>query len=236
MIRYIHGSGDSLDIDVFYVFDKLPSFQECKEFCDSSKEENRNIIVIKDGMVTDCYKGTCDEIQNSLITTYRLHEQEFPLILDTKVKRNEILKAVRVLRCFLSHYSKTTYRESVKSALKSHSWESRLSVAETLDLSIDEFGKNSVIEVRKIFAFQLAQALGLLMGRPEIYTKAAAAKEFPELEKYLYRIPTSANYLIQAYKDFLFICRTFDVIQQGDVVNFIHYGTKINLKDEEILK
>jgi hypothetical protein len=79
-IKYIHGSGDSLDIDVFYVFDKKPTYQECHIFC-SNTDENRNIIVIDNGYVTDCFKGTIDEVQNSLIDTYGLHEQEYPLLI-----------------------------------------------------------------------------------------------------------------------------------------------------------
>ena len=44
-VTYIHGSEDSTDVDIFYVFDELPSKQECKRFCSADPAENRNIIV-----------------------------------------------------------------------------------------------------------------------------------------------------------------------------------------------
>lgn len=39
-IRYVHGSEDSVDIDVVYVFDKLPDVSTCKSFCDGKGNEN----------------------------------------------------------------------------------------------------------------------------------------------------------------------------------------------------
>ena len=51
MIRYIHGSADSTDLDVVYVFEEIPSFEECQLFCRSDPKENRNIIVVRDGIV-----------------------------------------------------------------------------------------------------------------------------------------------------------------------------------------
>ena len=55
MIRYIHGSGNSTDVDVVYVFDELPSLNECKKFCSADPTENRNIITISDGMIYNYY-------------------------------------------------------------------------------------------------------------------------------------------------------------------------------------
>ena len=46
MIRYIHGSEDSLDLDVFYVFDFLHDINECKRFCSEDDTENRNISIL----------------------------------------------------------------------------------------------------------------------------------------------------------------------------------------------
>ena len=45
LIRYVHGSEDSLDVDVYYVFDEMPDFNACKQFCCADKNENRNIII-----------------------------------------------------------------------------------------------------------------------------------------------------------------------------------------------
>jgi hypothetical protein len=38
-IYYIHGSADSVDKDIFYVFDEMPLFQDAKRFCDASKKK-----------------------------------------------------------------------------------------------------------------------------------------------------------------------------------------------------
>lgn len=185
--KYIHGSHDSNDIDIFYVVDKIDSFQEAKIFCDSSHNENRNIIVIENGIVVDCYKGTCDEIQNSLLTTYHLHKQEYSLLIKDKVDRDVELKAIRVVRCILSHCSRTHYRPFIKNALSSNDFNFRLLTLKTIDFNtIDNYIKNTNVEVFKVFAFQLAQILGLHRDI-EIYTKSDAVKLFPSLEKYLYR-------------------------------------------------
>lgn len=47
MIRYIHGSSNSADIDTIYVFDHIPDFSEAKSFCDGKKTENANIICVE---------------------------------------------------------------------------------------------------------------------------------------------------------------------------------------------
>ena len=61
MVRYIHGSADSTDLDVVYVFEEIPPFEECQLFCRSDPKENRNIIVVRDGIVTYSFKGNEDE-------------------------------------------------------------------------------------------------------------------------------------------------------------------------------
>lgn len=70
MIRYIHGSADSIDLDTVYVFEEMPSFLQCQHFCQSHTSENKNIIVIGDGIVVDSFKGLPDEVNNALYTTY----------------------------------------------------------------------------------------------------------------------------------------------------------------------
>ncbi len=57
MEKIYFGSGDSLDIDVVYIFDVMPDLQECKSFC-SEKDENRSIVCINNLIVTESYKGT----------------------------------------------------------------------------------------------------------------------------------------------------------------------------------
>lgn len=88
---------DSTDTDAHYVVEKLPPFADCKRFCDSIKNENANLIVIEDGVVTDCYKGTPDEINNALLATYNLHYQTYPLFVERLVKRDVYIKVIRAV-------------------------------------------------------------------------------------------------------------------------------------------
>lgn len=232
ILKYYHGSTDSLDKDVFIVLPKLPIFLECKKICDSNKKENVNLIVINNGYVTDCYKGTCDEIHNSLINTYDNHEQHFPLILYHKVERDIILKHIRVMRCFLSYFSKTYLRQIVKSALTSKSFKKRIDVLKELDFSIKDFGKNNRTEIFKTFAFQLAQVLGLYKDI-EIYTKKDSIKYFPELNKYIYRHNNcSEDVLIEHFNNFIKKSEELFFIEQNDFIIFPEFNRKVNLKLE----
>ena len=92
MIRYIHGSADSTDLDVMYVFEALPSQGECHRFCCGDPRENRNIIAVKDGVVEQCFKGIPDEVNNALLATYPLHPQEYPLVITRRLPRDVFRK------------------------------------------------------------------------------------------------------------------------------------------------
>lgn len=188
--KYIHGSEDSTDIDVHYVFDVMPSFKECKIFCDSDKTENRNIITIDNGIVTNCYKGTVDEINNALLRTYKLHEQSYPLLIEHNVKRDITLKYIRSVRIILSYLSHTIYRRQIKLALKSNKWEDRLNTLSSIDLAEIDFDNlnkhNNKFDICKVFAFQIGQCFGL-MNNIELYTKSEITFQYPLLENFLYR-------------------------------------------------
>ena len=189
MIRYIHGSEDSLDLDVYYVFDKLPEFSECRRFCSENKDENRNIIVIKDGIVTDCFIGTIDEINNGLIDTYPLHKQEYPLLIERRVERDILIKFIRAIRGILSLISRTEYRTEIKASLNAN-WEERLRCLRNIDFTTIDFGELDKqydgTHIKKVIAFQIGQTLGLFDG-VELYTKSSIAKQYPELRAFLYR-------------------------------------------------
>lgn len=43
MIRYIHGSSNSADIDTVYVFGHIPDFSEAKSFCDGNPSTTYDI-------------------------------------------------------------------------------------------------------------------------------------------------------------------------------------------------
>jgi len=237
MKRYIHGSEDSLDLDVFYVFDKMPSFKECQDFC-SNKEENRNIIVVENGVVVDCFKGTSDEINNGLLQTYSLHNQEFENVVKHAVERDVLIKAIRVVRCLLSHCSRTQYREDVKRALKSNSWKEKLDVLSKINFAeIEDFGKSGTKQdVYKVFAFQLGQIIGLLNGK-EFYTKSSIAERYPALRPFLYREMHVEVKILSAFIDaFLYVMSTFNIEEEATYVYFKDYDKKFDLKKEEYVK
>lgn len=235
MIKYIHGSEDSLDIDVYYVFDIMPSFRECQEFC-SDKQENRNIIVIKDGVVIDCYKGTNDEINNGLYYTYNLHLQTYSNPIEKLVKRDILIKSIRVVRCLLSHLSRTQYRNEVKMALSSSDWMLKVNTLKNIDLTqVHDFGKNGTkFDVLKVFAFQLGQVLGL-HDNVELYTKSSTAERYPDLRKFLYREEEDIKFLIPYLNRFLDLISLYQFEVDGDITYFKDFDKRINLKTEKYL-
>lgn len=237
MIRYVHGSEDSLDLDVIYVFPNIPSFSEAKIFC-SDKIENRNIIVIEDGKVIWCFKGTNDEINNSLIQTYKLHNQEHPLLLNNYVTRDVLIKKVRVVRCLLSTLSRTQYRKEVKDALKSPSWHRKLEVLDSIDFKqLNDFGeKGKKEDILKTFAFQIGQLKGLLENE-ELYTKSSVAKKYPVLKDYLYRKEnTDLSILEIEIKNLISILKNDTIFEKDNLVYFKSDNKWLDLKKEEYIK
>lgn len=234
MIRYVHGSEDSTDLDVHYVFDNLPSFNECQIFCSSDPSENRNIIVIKKGIVTDCFKGTPDEINNGVFLTYSLHEQNCPLLVKELIPRDALIKSVRAVRCLLSHYSRTSFRSLVKSALRSPSWDEKLQALRQIDFKgVNDFKKDTRENVFKIFAFQIGQTLGLLDG-VELFTKSSIASHFPLLRPYLYRKENhDAADMCLMIQQFLDRMQTLAHEEIDDFVYFSSFDKTIHLVKEE---
>jgi len=232
MIKYIHGSEDSLDIDVLYVAEKMPSFSECQKFC-SDIEENRNIVTINNGTISSCFKGTIDEVNNALLNTYKLHEQSSPLLITDNLERDILIKTIRVIRCFISHTSRSIYRTESKKAMKSCGWIDKISFLENLDLKkIDSYGKHgTILDTYKIFAFQLGQIIGLFEHQ-ELYTKSSVANYFPELRPYLYREKTDIDTLIKFLKIFIEKLREVKFEQLEAVVYFIDYKKTVDLYRE----
>lgn len=206
-LKYIHGSGDSTDTDVIYVVDKLPSLQECKVFC-SNKEENRNICVVKHGIVTECYKGTPDEVNNAVYLTYNLHKQEYPLVITRLVPRDLTAKCMRAVRIILSHLSRSQYRHEVKLALVSD-WETRLNTLDYINLETIDFNtlnnNMSREDILKTIAFQIGQTTQLC-AHQELYTKAEVAENFGLLEEFLYRDPNSNIHYLENCKKYFLLC------------------------------
>ncbi len=210
MVKYIHGSGDSTDNDVIYVVDKLPSLQDCKRFCSNqdNPNENRNICVIYGGEVVQCYKGTPDEVNNAVYLTYKLHKQEYPLLITHLVPRDLTAKCMRAVRIILSHLSRSQYRAEVKHALVSD-WETRLKTLEDINLETIDFehlNNNMTREdILKTIAFQIGQTTQLC-AHQELYTKAEIAENFGLLEEFLYRDPNSNIHYLENCKKYFLQC------------------------------
>lgn len=240
--KYIHGSEDSLDTDIYYVIKELPTFYECRKFCSENKDENRNLIVIENGIVTDCFIGTNDEINNALLDTYALHEQEYPLIITQRVTRDIPLKAIRATRGILSLLSRSQYRSEIKQALKSN-WTIRLQTLSNIDFTKIDFTKlekqGSPESIKKVIAFQIGQTLGLLEGE-EFYTKSSIANNYPRLLPYLYRRIDSNVGNLQEAKDLLVKKLMGFQTEEGEInekelihiVNFLDYNVCYELKHE----
>ena len=143
-----------------YFFDKLPE-----------KKINSNLIVVKDGMLVDCFKGTVDELNNAILYTYGLHRQEFDCFVKRALKRDVEVKIARCLRGLLSMYSRTDLRADIKNALRGNIRE-QLDVLEKIDFvnMVPTGKKESLEDIYKMFAFQLGQTFGVIDGK-ELYTK-----------------------------------------------------------------
>jgi len=182
----IFGSEDSTDLDIMFFLDNLPdTVEESKSLCkilDSyylaekeikDREVNSNIAVVKVGSINQCFKGTVDEVNNMILQTYSFHKQDHPLQVSIPMKRNIPVKIYRSLRIMLTFLSRTSYRSSVKAALKSSSLFGKVSVLKAVPFDVvvkEGLEKVTPIEFAKVSAFQIGQCLGLLNG-VELYTK-----------------------------------------------------------------
>eukprot|EP01080_Neovahlkampfia_damariscottae_P006992 gene6992-11158_t len=189
----VHGSEDSTDYDVVYIFEILPGYTEMVKFC-SQKEENRNILVLKNGVVSDSFKGTPDELNNSLLTTFSLHKQPFfkENPIKQKVERIVALKVVRSLRSILTRVSRSKWRPEIKKALKSLNLESYISILMKIDFN--QMTELLDIEDCKSLAYQLGQTLALVEGH-EIFTKSEVSLYFKNLKLFIYRSKDSLEHL-----------------------------------------
>lgn len=239
----IHGSEDSIDVDVYYIVDELCTFAESKKMCDALNVPpiNANLITVKDGKVTGVYKGTVDEVNNSILATYHLHEQIHPNPITQRAERDICLKWLRVIRGILSHCSRTEYRGLIKEALRSENVFDKLKAISEIDFTqISDFGKEPAKEVHKFICFQIAQYVGLLVGT-EIYSKSQAAEFFnnPAITKFLYRQDSEVKTLGYLVKMFL---NTLPIKTGGHEYKISNDGTEIvtpfgvlNTKSEKYL-
>lgn len=182
---FVFGSPDSRDRDVLYAVESLPALETAKRWCQSA-HENRNLIVVEDGIIRACFKGNVDETHNALLRTYELHAQAHPLPLTRPLPRLVPLKAVRAIRMVLSHLTRTRARAQIKAALRSLDQQRRVALLGELELAALE----APVDAWKSVAFQLVQLLALADGA-ELYTKASAAAFAPGVARLLAREPAT---------------------------------------------
>ena len=208
MQYYIFGSMSSVDVDIMVIVDKIPdTIRECQELCkqyeekiqpeykrngattEPGKKVNVNICTINNGIVTNVFKGTPDEVNNSLIDTCHLHKQKYLLAVTKRVERDVGLKFMRAARIILSFLSRTEHRKEIKRALRGD-FNDKLDVLESIDFrTINNLGNKNVdkLDFEKTIAFQLGQALALVYGHIEVYSKENIAQIFPGLYTLLFR-------------------------------------------------
>ncbi len=207
---HFFGSADSLDYDVVFIIEKMPetiadklalskklSAQLVEKY--PTKIINANLAVCEKGQITQVYKGTADELNNAILRTFHLHQQDFDNQITYVVKRDVHLKMIRCLRMLLSFVSKTQYRTIVKQALKQDIY-IKIEALKTIDFNlIEDFGKGSnALDLKKSMAFQLGQTLALY-DDVEVYSKQEIVAYFPELEPFLKRLPNTKMETIQQF-------------------------------------
>ena len=207
---HFFGSADSLDYDVVFIIEKMPetiveklalskmlSAQLLEKY--PTKTINANLAVCEKGQITQVYKGTADELNNAILRTYHLHQQDFDIQIINVVKRDIHLKMIRCLRMLLSFVSKTQYRTIVKQALKQDIYV-KIEALKRIDFNtVEDFGKGSnALDLKKSIAFQLGQTLAL-HNQMELYTKQEIIDCFPELKPFLMRLPNTEMETIQQF-------------------------------------
>lgn len=205
-------------MDIMVILDEQPTSRDsCNKMCQGYDnllqlegiDANHNLCTVNDGMVNWVYKGTADEVNNSMLDTFELHTQLEDNVITKRMDRDIHLKAVRGLRIILSFFSRGECRKEVKAALKGGINDK----IECLEMLIPRIltsyhlnkGVLTEIEAYKTIAFQIGQIYGLYTYL-ELYTKQDIARVFPALAPYLRREDVGANRLVKSLSGLL---RTF---------------------------
>lgn len=235
----IHGSENSLDRDAYIILESPLSFKEAKAKCDSHKDINANLLVVTNGQVSWCYKGTKDECNNSILATYHLHEQAYACPITAPLERDYGLKMLRTIRGLLSYTSRTDLRVEVKKALVSDSLDYKLEILDKVNLNtIKDFEKSSLIETYKFFAFQMGQTFSLLEDNVELFTKNAVAQRYPQLAPYLAREETDPKQLQEFLTHFVsFVKKSYQQVYKQPLYMTNFHGKKeiLDCKKEVVL-
>ncbi len=240
---YFYGSDDSIDTDVLISIpsDELPVvYEDRKRLLHKLNKEysldwNTNFIIIDNGYVINTVnpKSWIDSVNNSLYTTYHLHNQEFPLPINGLMKRNNLLAVYKCIRFILSCLSRTHYRPIIKSVINGqHSFVKKIDILKSIDFTkIETFNQNNTsdIDIWKKIAFYIGQNISLITENIEIYTKKDLIKEHPILDVFINRNNNSdkriINFILKYYCDF---------ILKAYIENHKQNGILLSYKDELI--
>jgi hypothetical protein len=205
-LPYYHfGSEDSLDTDVLVSVDRIGTKEEAYARVAALRAQcpdgwNLNLIVVREGHVAETLSsnGTADGLNNSLWTTYALHEakQRHPNPIVGPVPRHRALAWYRAVRCVLTFCTRTRWRAQIKPHLKGlHPFARKLDALATLDfVSLDSFQSLYMddTDIWKALTFYIGQALSLADGR-ELYTKRDFLAAWPQLAPFILRQPLALD-------------------------------------------
>lgn len=216
----VFGSESSQDLDCMVFVDSIPSVAESHELCEqygrmikeitkTNKEVNTNLCVVENGVVKEVFKGTEDEVNNSLYLTYDKHKQWCPIKIERMVNRDVDLKILRTCRVLLSFWSRSEMRPEIKKALRGDIYQKIKTIKDFDITKYKDLGKNVNWEdYIKVIAFQLGQTIGLIDGI-ELYSKESICEHYPKLCPYLGRNTSAPLDILEEYKD-LFVSRIED--------------------------
>lgn len=214
-VFYIFGSKSSVDYDVLLIVDELKTIDENhklikewnekleKKFVDAGmvrKKVNCNLAVIENHLIVAVFKGTYDEVNNSVLYTYPLHKQFFALNIRASYDRikSDFFKHLKLKRCYrflLSFYSRVPeLREDIKLALKGDFLKRHEVLSKISFEKYTEFPKKKekIEDIYKVIAFQLAQTIILFHGI-EIFSKEGVICFFAPLENAILRKPLTKD-------------------------------------------
>ncbi|KAL0485330.1 hypothetical protein AKO1_002927 [Acrasis kona] len=194
-----HGSHNSVDVDLLYLFDHIPPPKEAQNFIFVGERlgEDRNIFTIKDGVVNFCQVGIVDSMNNALLQTYPLHKQLFPLPIIQAVKRAVPMKINETIKNTLVKIRNAdNLRDIIVPAIKSYDFEIRRQVFGGVDFA----GTTLDLDTIKNITFRLGQTLALIQGH-ECFTKDDVIKLFPDMKPLIYREKDLDKNVMNKYKD-----------------------------------
>ncbi|MBW1655343.1 hypothetical protein [Flavobacterium quisquiliarum] len=212
---YFYGSDDSTDQDVIIIISKedMPEKQEDRKnkvlalLKEYDLNWNATLAVIENGKISDTIytKSWIDSLNNALLQTYSLHEQNHELLVKEKHVRNKTLAIYKAVRTVLTMLTRTEYRTKIRPILKGiHDFNLKLEALRNIDfVSISEFNQKNTddIDIWKIIAFYIGQNIALIENDIEIYTKKKFVSHFSDLEAFIYRktITVKEKEILQQY-------------------------------------